>query len=257
MLNQQQLELYSRNILINEIGEIGQKKLLESKILIVGVGGLGSSLLQYLACAGVGYLGIIDNDKVELSNLQRQIIHDFSKIDIHKVHSAEEKLHKLNPNLNLKTYAIRANHDNLTEIVKDYEIVVDATDNFPTRFVVNQVCFEQKKPLIFSAVKGFQGQLSVFKSYEKNQPCYACFNQNIVDEKFELPLSEKGILGAVAGTLGAMQANYAIKEILKIGEDICGKILIFDFLKNDFRKTILKKNPDCKICGSDSLKSSI
>ena len=110
------------------------------------------------------------------------------------------------------------------------------------------MCFEQKKPLVFGAVKGFQGQLSIFKAYENNQPCYACFNSNIVDEKFELPLSEKGILGAVAGSFGAMQALYAIKEILQIGENICGKILIFDFLKNDFRKSILRKNPHCKIC---------
>lgn len=248
MLNQQQLELYSRNILIKEIGEIGQQKLLQSKILVIGAGGLGSSLLQYLACAGIGSLGIIDNDKVELSNLQRQIIHDFSKINLRKVDSAEEKLQKLNPDLNLKTFAIRANYQNLTEIIKDYEIVIDATDNFPTRFVINQVCFEQKKPLVFGAVKGFQGQLSIFKAYENNQPCYACFNPNIVDEKFELPLSEKGILGAVAGSFGAMQALYAIKEILQIGENICGKILIFDFLKNDFRKSILRKNPHCKIC---------
>ena len=248
MLNQQQLELYSRNILIKEIGEIGQQKLLQSKILVIGAGGLGSSLLQYLACAGIGSLGIIDNDKVELSNLQRQIIHDFSKINLRKVDSAEEKLQKLNPTLNLQTYAIRANYQNLTEIIKDYEIVIDATDNFPTRFVINQVCFEQKKPLVFGAVKGFQGQLSIFKAYENNQPCYACFNSNIVDEKFELPLSEKGILGAVAGSFGAMQALYAIKEILQIGENICGKILIFDFLKNDFRKSVLRKNPHCKIC---------
>lgn len=248
MLNQQQLELYSRNILIKEIGEIGQQKLLQSKILVIGAGGLGSSLLQYLTCAGIGSLGIIDNDKVEISNLQRQIIHDFSKINLRKVDSAEEKLHKLNPDLNLQTYAIRANYQNLTEIVKDYETVIDATDNFSTRFVINQVCFEQKKPLVFGAVKGFQGQLSIFKAYENNQPCYACFNSNIVDEKFELPLSEKGILGAVAGSFGAIQALYAIKEILQIGENICGKILIFDFLKNDFRKSILRKNPHCKIC---------
>lgn len=248
MLNQQQLELYSRNILIKEIGEIGQQKLLQSKILVIGAGGLGSSLLQYLACAGIGSLGIIDNDKVELSNLQRQIIHDFSKINLRKVDSAEEKLQKLNPDLNLQTYAIRANYQNLTDIVKDYEIVIDATDNFPTRFVINQVCFEQKKPLVFGAVKGFQGQLSIFKAYENNQPCYACFNSNIVDEKFDLPLSEKGILGAVAGSFGAMQALYTIKEILQIGENICGKILIFDFLKNNFRKSILRKNPHCKIC---------
>ena len=123
-----------------------------------------------------------------------------------------------------------------------YDFILDATDNFPTRCIINQVCFNQKKPLIFAAVKGFLGQVSVFKSYEKNNPCYACFNPNIVDENFSLPLLEKGILGSVAGTIGGLQASATIKEILEIGSDLVGKILIFDFLRNDFRKVVLKKN---------------
>ena len=138
----------------------------------------------------------------------------------------------------------------IKEVVKDYDFVLDATDNFPTRFIINEVCHKEKKPLIFAAVKGFLGQVSVFKSYEKNaeNPCYACFNPNIVDGDFSLPLSEKGILGSVAGTVGALQATTTIKEILQIGESLVGKILIFDFLKNEFRRVNLKKNLKCKVC---------
>lgn len=248
MLSKQQKQLYIRNIILPEIGEVGQQKLLDTKILVIGAGGLGSSALQYLACAGIGTLGIIDNDKVELSNLQRQIIHNFDNLDEEKVQSAQQKLQKLAPDLKLNILNCRANYEILTKEVKNYNAVLDCTDNFATRFIINQVCFEQKKPLVFGAVKGFAGQLSIFKSYQPNQPCYACFNPNIVDEKFELPLHEKGILGAVAGTIGAMQATYAIKEILQIDADISGKILICDFLKNDFRKSFLPKNKNCKIC---------
>lgn len=249
MLSKQQKQLYIRNIILSEIGEIGQQKLLDTKILVIGAGGLGSSALQYLACAGIGTLGIIDDDKVELSNLQRQIIHNFDNLGDYKVQSARQKLQKLAPDLNINILDCCANYELLTKEVKNYDVVLDCTDNFATRFIINQVCFEQKKPLVFGAVKGFAGQLSVFKSYQPNQPCYACFNPNIVDEKFELPLHEKGILGAVAGAIGAMQSSYAIKEILRIGNDISGKILIYDFLKNDFHITKLNKNPLCKICG--------
>ena len=248
MLSNQQKELYIRNIILPEIAEVGQQKLLESKILVIGAGGLGSSALQYLACAGVGTLGIIDDDKVEISNLQRQIIHNFDNLGDEKVQSARQKLQKLAPDLKLNILNCRANYEVLTAEVKKYHVTLDCTDNFATRFIINQVCFEQKKPLVFGAVKGFAGQLSVFKSYKEKQPCYTCFNPNIFDEKFELPLSEKGILGAVAGTIGAMQATYAIKEILQIDDDIAGKILIYDFLKNNFRKSILLKSKNCKIC---------
>ena len=248
MLTQHQKDLYIRNIILPQIAIEGQQKLLSAKVLVVGVGGLGSSALQYLACAGIGTLGIIDNDKVEISNLQRQIIHNFNNLNHEKTDSAKEKLKALAPDIIINSINSRANYEILTQQVGDYDIVLDCTDNFPTRFTINKVCYEQKKPLVFAAVKAFAGQLAVFKAYENNQPCYACFNPNIVDEKFELPLSEKGILGAVAGTLGAMQAIYAIKEILQINEDVVGTILIYDFLKNDFRKTILPKNKNCQIC---------
>lgn len=252
MLTNSQKQRYLRNIILPEIGEEGQKKLLQAKVLVIGAGGLGSPVLLYLAAAGVGNISVIDDDAVELSNLQRQIIHNSQNLGQKKVESAKEKISALNPDVNLTIYDFRANKENLTKIVKNYDFILDATDNFPTRFIINEVCFEQKKPLIFAAVKGFLGQISVFKSYQNNNPCYACFNENIVDENFSLPLSEKGILGSVAGTIGAIQATTTIKEILGIRqeekENLVGKILIFDFLKNEFRKVKLSKNSKCKIC---------
>ncbi len=241
-------ERYLRNIILPEIGETGQEKLLQAKILVIGAGGLGSPAIYYLAAAGVGNIGVVDDDVVELSNLQRQIIHNQNDLGRKKVESVKEKINWLNDDVKITTYPIRINHQNLTELVQDYDFILDATDNFPTRFIINQVCHQQKKPLIFAAVKGFLGQVSTFKSYENNNPCYACFNPNIVDESFSLPLLQKGILGSVAGTVGALQATTTIKEILEVGESLVGKILVFDFLKNEFRKVNLKKNSNCVIC---------
>jgi molybdopterin-synthase adenylyltransferase len=251
LLSEDQKQRYLRNIILSEIGEAGQEKLLKSKILVIGAGGLGSAVLFYLTAVGVGNIGIADDDAVELSNLQRQVIHNSNDLNKKKTISAKEKLSALNPDISITTYPIRINKNNLSELVIDYDFIIDATDNFPTRFIINEVAHKQKKPLIFAAVKGFHGQISVFKSYLPENPCYACFNPNIVDNSFSLPLSEKGILGAVAGSAGAMQATNAIKEILQIGESLVGKILICDFLKNDFHKTILKKNPNCKVCSSN------
>ncbi len=247
-LTETQKQRYLRNTIIPEITEAGQEKLLRARVLVIGAGGLGSPVLFYLAAAGAGNIGVIDDDVVELSNLQRQVIHNVENLGQKKVLSAKEKISALNPDVNLEIFPERATRDNLTKICPNYDFILDATDNFPTRFLINEICHEQKKPLIFAAVKGFLGQVSVFKSYENNNPCYACFNSNIVDENFSLPLSEKGILGSVAGTIGALQATTTIKEILGIGEDLVGKILISNFLKNDFRKVSLKKNPACKVC---------
>jgi adenylyltransferase/sulfurtransferase len=249
-LSDSQKQRYLRNIILPEIGEEGQERLLRAKVLVVGCGGLGSPLLLYLAAVGVGNIGVIDDDEVELSNLQRQVIHNQKNLGQKKVLSAKEKIFDLNSEVKLEIFAIRATHESLRKIGSNYDFILDATDNFATRFIINQVCFEEKKPLIFAAVKGFLGQVAVFKSYQKNNPCYACFNPNVVDENFSLPLSEKGILGSVAGTIGALQATTTIKEILEIDSDLVGKILLFDFLKNDFRKVILKKNLACRICSN-------
>lgn len=256
MLTDFQKQRYLRNTILSEIGEAGQEKLLAAKVLVVGAGGLGSPVLFYLAAAGVGNIGVIDDDVVELSNLQRQVIHNVKNLNQKKVLSAKEKISALNPDVNLEIFPERANRDSLRKISANYDFILDATDNFPTRFIINEICFEQKKPLIFAAVKGLLGQVSVFKSYENNNPCYACFNPNIVDENFSLPLSEKGILGSVAGTIGALQATTTIKEILGIGSDLVGKILVFDFLKNDIRKVALKKNSNCKICNHEQTRKN-
>lgn len=248
MLSEKQKQRYLRNTILPEITESGQEKLLRAKVLVVGAGGLGSPVLFYLAAAGVGNLGIIDDDVVELSNLQRQVIHNQKNLNEKKVKSAKEKILLLNEDVKIEIYDFHASLQKLGEIINNYDFVLDATDNFPTRFIINEACHKHKKPLIFAAVKGFLGQVSVFKSYKKENPCYACFNPNIVDENFSLPLSEKGILGSVAGTIGALQATATIKEILGIGESLAQKILIFDFLKNEFRKVSLKKNKNCKVC---------
>jgi molybdopterin/thiamine biosynthesis adenylyltransferase len=249
-LNKNQQQRYLRNTVLSQIGAGGQEKLLNSKILIIGAGGLGSPTIMYLAAAGVGNITIIDDDVVELSNLQRQIIHNYQDIDRPKVISAKEKVIALNDDVKITTHQIRVNKENLTNLVQDHDFILDCTDNFPTRFIINEVCFEQKKPLIFAAVKGFLGQVSVFKAYLKDHACYCCFNPNVVGEDFSLPLSEKGILGSVAGTFGSIQATTTVKEILQIGESLVNKILICDSLDNDFRKVALKKNPNCKVCSA-------
>ena len=253
MFTSNQQQRYLRNIILPEIGEGGQDKLLQARVLVIGAGGLGSPILLYLAAAGIGNIGVMDDDVVELSNLQRQVVHNQKNLGEKKVISAKEKILALNEDVNLEVFDVRATRESLGKILPNYDFVLDATDNFPTRFIINEICHKLQKTLIFAAVKGFMGQVSVFKSWKKNllgadNPCYACFNPNIVDENFSLPLSEKGILGSVAGTIGALQATTTIREILGVGESLVGKILIFDFLKNDFRKVGLKKNPGCKLC---------
>ncbi len=248
MLTESQKERYLRNTLLPQIGETGQEKLLGAKVLVVGCGGLGSPVIYYLAAAGVGNLGLIDDDEVELSNLQRQILHNNADLGVKKVKSAQNKISALNEDVKIEIFAQRATLESLTEIGENYDYIIDATDNFPTRFVINEYCHKAQKTLIFGAVKGFLGQASIFKSWENKNPCYACFNPNIVGDGFSLPLSEKGILGAVAGSIGAVQAVNTVKEILGIGESLVGKILITEFLENKFRVVDLKKRGGCGVC---------
>jgi len=239
---------YLRNIIIKEIGLSGQKKIINSKILIIGCGGLGSSCLYYLAAAGVGYLGIVDHDKVEISNLQRQIIHQNKDIGLFKVDSAAEKIKAVNPDIIIKKYCIKADLNNLQEISNDYDMVIDCTDNFNSRFVINKACFQNKKPLIFAAVKEFSGQISVFRSYQKNNPCYECFNPSSKKKLEPLPIEQKGIFSPIPGILGAQQAFVSLREILQIGQSLIGKIMIFNFLENKVKISKLSKNSNCKIC---------
>lgn len=249
MLNKEQKQRYLRNIVLPEIGEQGQEKLLNARVLVVGAGGLGSPIIYYLAAAGVGNIGVMDDDAVEISNLQRQIIHNFSDLGRKKVLSAREKVASLNKDVNLEVFEERAGAESLSEAVAGYDFVVDATDNFPTRFKINEICVKKRKTLIFGAVKGFLGQVSVFRGFEAESPCYACFNPNIVGDDFSLPLSEKGILGSVAGSVGAMQATNVIKEILGVGESLVGRMLVFDFLEGGMRKVKVGKRCGCGVCG--------
>jgi adenylyltransferase/sulfurtransferase len=248
MLDSVSHQRYLRNILVPEIEVAGQLKLLNSKVLVIGAGGLGSSILFYLSASGIGNIGIVDDDKVEISNLQRQILHNQNDLGKSKVISAKEKILALNDQLKIDIYQIRASFENLIDIAKNYQIIIDASDNFKTRYLINQVSFDLKIPMIYGAVKCFEGQSSIFKPYLKNQPCYQCFNPNIAMQDQDVPLSQKGIIGAVAGNIGTIQAINTIKEILQIGESLVGKILINNFLTNHQRIVLLKKNPDCKIC---------
>ena len=249
-LSDQQKQRYLRNIAVSEIGELGQKKLLSAKVLVVGAGGLGSSALFYLAANGVGTIKIVDDDKVEISNLQRQIIHNLNNINQNKTESAKQKINLLNEDVKIEAINLRVDKNNLPSLIKDCDDIIDCSDNFQTRFAINQSCVQNSKKLVFAAVKEFSGQLSFFDFSKKNQPCYSCFNHNDIEQNFELPISQKGILGSVPGVLGSMQATMAINQILEVGENLAGKMIICDFLNFNFRKINLSKNASCKICSS-------
>ncbi len=247
-LNQDQKQRYLRNLILPEIGESGQIKLLQAKVLVIGAGGLGSAAIYYLAAAGVGKIGIVDHDLVELSNLQRQIIHNYQDLGNSKVSSAVAKINLLNSDVEVVGHRFWIDQPGLMVLLKDYDWIVDASDNFATRFGINQACHQAKKPLIFAAVQGFSAQITTIKSYLPGNPCYACFNPNLDSAKLELPLIEKGILGSVAGMAGTIQATVTIKEILDIKPALVGKMLICDLIKNDFRQVSFRKNQHCTVC---------
>mgnify|MGYP003339387967 FL=1 len=226
----------------------GQKKLLASNILVIGAGGLGSSAIYYLAANGVGNITVIDNDEVELSNLQRQIIHNNSDIGEAKVYSAKKKINLLNDDVIISPIKMRIDYEYLKKIVNNFDYILDCSDNFNTRFAINKACYENSMNLISAAVKEFYGQLAFFNFSKKSQPCYSCFNHNDIKKDFDLPISEKGILGSIPGILGSMQATLTINQILNIGQDMSAKMMICDLLNFNFRQVKLNKNRSCKIC---------
>lgn len=245
-LTDDQLERYARHIILKEVGGPGQKKLMKAKVLVIGAGGLGSPVLMYLAAAGVGTLGIIDDDTVDLSNLQRQIIHMTDALGIEKVSSAKKTILEINPNIKVITHDERLDENNAEEIIRSYDIVADGCDNFTTRFLVNDLCLKYKIPLISGALSQFDGQLATFKGYEKDLPCYRCLVPN--HPRGVLSCAEAGILGAVAGVVGTMQAVEVLKEILGLGEGLGGKLMIYDALSATSRTIKLPKDPGCKFC---------
>jgi len=244
-MNDQDLLRYSRQIMLPQIGSEGQESLLNSTMLLIGMGGLGSPSAMYLAASGVGHLIIADFDQVELSNLQRQIVHHTDDIGKDKVDSAKSKMVAINPNIKVTTIK-DLNEDNLNSWISKADVVLDGTDNFDTRFKVNKACVEAKKPLVSAAVIRFEGQLSVFKGYEKHQPCYQCLYS--VEGNSDENCVENGILAPVAGVMGSLQALQAIKVVLNLGEQLVGKLMMIDALDLTFRSVKINKDSACKIC---------
>ncbi len=246
-LTDAQLERYARHIVLKEIGGTGQHKLLAAKVLVIGAGGLGSACLQYLAAAGVGSIGIVENDVVALSNLQRQTIHATGSIGQLKVDSAEMALHKINPDVQVIKHAARLDTASAAALIRDYDLVADGCDNFATRFAVADACLHLHKPLVSAAVGPFEGQLATFKGYLPALPCYRCFVP-------EAPLREQGscaedgVLGALTGVIGSLQALEIIREITGFGASMAGRLLIYDALSARMRTITLAKDPGCTAC---------
>jgi len=246
-LNKKIVERFSRQIILRDIGILGQKKILSSKVLIIGAGGLGSPVIEFLARAGIGSLGIVDDDKVSLSNLHRQSLYNTSDVGKFKVKIAKDKIKKINPSTKVTIYKIRLNNKNFNKIINDYEYIVDGSDNFSTKFLLNDFCLKFKKVLVTGAISKFDGHIFTFNFKDKKIPCLRCFFQesNISDDL--LNCESEGILGTVAGIVGTIQANEVLKKILTIGTGLDGYILILDFLNLNFRKVRLKKRKNC-IC---------
>lgn len=249
-LTEEQIYRYSRHILLPEVGGVGQEKLLKAKVFCVGVGGLGSPVALYLAAAGLGTLGIADSDQVDISNLQRQVLHYTDDIGKPKTHSAREKLQKLNPDVNVIVYKDLITKDNIRDIVKDYDLVIDGSDNFPTRYLMNDACYFEKKTLISGALFQFEGQLSVFKTHSGGA-CYRCLYPEIPPKGMVPTCEEAGILGAVAGTIGTMQAVETLKDILGIGDSLVDKLLTMNALNMSFNTVKITKDPECQLCGEN------
>ena len=247
IIKKKQFERYSRQIIIKKIGLIGQKKLLKSRVLIVGAGGLGSPISIYLTALGIGKIGVVDKDTVEISNLGRQIIFDTKDINKKKSIVAINKLKKINPDIKLLSFNKKLTLKNIKIIAKDFDLIVDGSDNFRTRFLINDYCMKNRKILVSGAISKFDGQVFTFNFSKKKSPCLRCFIPKMPrDIDLDLDNCEyEGILGPVAGIIGSIQANEAVKEILGIGETLSGYILIVDALKLTFRKVKLNKRSDC------------
>jgi sulfur-carrier protein adenylyltransferase/sulfurtransferase len=245
-LTAEQRDRYSRHLLLPEVGIEGQQKLLDAKVLLLGAGGLGSPTALYLAAAGVGTLGIVDDDTVDLSNLQRQVIHNSDRIGVPKVDSAEETINALNPDVNVQKYAVRLGPENIMDILPDYDIVVDGLDNFPTRYLLNDASVRLQVPVVSAAILGFEGQLSVFKPYDG--PCYRCLFPVPPPAELAPSCGANGVLGVLPGTMGLLQATEVIKLILGEGDPLVGRLLMYDALAAKVTEVKVRRDPDCPIC---------
>jgi molybdopterin/thiamine biosynthesis adenylyltransferase/rhodanese-related sulfurtransferase len=249
-LSAEQRNRYQRHLLLPEVGEAGQLKLLESKVLLLGAGGLGSPAALYLAAAGVGTIGIIDMDVVDASNLQRQILHNMDRIGDRKVDSAKKTLTALNPDVNVVTYDVRLGADNVLEIIDGYDLIVDGTDNFPTRYLVNDASLLKRIPVVHGSIFRFEGQATVFAPYEG--PCYRCLIPEPPPPELAPSCAEAGVLGVLPGIVGSIQAIEAIKVLLGLGEPLIGRLLAYDSLEQSFRTFKVNRDPNCPSCGPDA-----
>ena len=246
ILNKKLIQRYSRQIILKDVGPIGQKKIMNSKVLVVGAGGLGCPVIDYLSRAGVGNIGIVDNDKVNISNIHRQSLYNSKDVGEFKVNSVKEKIKLINPQIKIKTFKIRIDNKNIEKIFKNYDFIVDGSDNFKTKFLLNKYCLNHKKILIVGAISKMDGHIFTFDYKNKNNPCLKCFYQTEPSDEI-LNCEYEGILGPVAGIVGNIQAIEVLKKILKIGDKSDKKILILDLRKLNFRRVEFKKKTGC-IC---------
>ncbi len=246
ILNKKLIQRYSRQIILKDVGPIGQKKIINSKVLVVGAGGLGCPVIDYLSRAGVGNIGIVDNDKVNISNIHRQSLYTSKDVGKFKVNIAKKKVKLINPQIKIKTFKARINNKNIEKIFKNYDFIVDGSDNFKTKFLLNKYCLNHKKILIVGAISKMDGHIFTFDYKNKNNPCLKCFYQTEPSDEI-LNCEYEGILGPVAGIVGNIQAIEVLKKILKIGDKSDKKILILDLSKLDFRRVEFKKKTGC-IC---------
>ena len=251
VLNDEELERYARHIVLREVGGVGQAKIRNARVLIVGAGGLGSPCALYLAAAGVGRLGIVDDDAVSLSNLQRQVLFATADVGVSKVEAAAAHLRALNPGVTVIARQVRLTAANVMALIEDYDIVADGSDNFETRFLLNDACYFARKILVSAAVTEFDGQLATFRAWDRHgsYPCYRCLFPAPPPAGTVASCSETGVLGAAAGVMGSLQALEVLKQITGIGEGLAGKILITDTLAARFRTVSLGPDPACRLCG--------
>ncbi|MFW0884175.1 molybdopterin-synthase adenylyltransferase MoeB [Candidatus Acidulodesulfobacterium sp. H_13] len=246
---EEQIKRYARHIILPEVGGKGQEKLLSSKVLLIGAGGLGAPCGYYLGAAGIGTLGIVDFDTVDLSNLQRQIWHGTADVGRYKVDSASDSIARINPDVNVITYKEKIDSQNIKDLIKDYDVIIDATDNFPTRYLINDACYFMRKPLVYGSLFRFDGQATVFLPGEG--PCYRCLFPAPPPVGLVPSCQESGVLGVLPGIIGAIQANEAIKIILGVGKTLNGRLLIYDALDMRFTEMKLRKDKTCPLCGEN------
>jgi len=248
-ITEERLHRYARHIILDEVGEEGQLKLLRARVLVIGAGGLGSPVLMYLAAAGVGTLGVIDDDTVDVTNLQRQIAHTTARIGMPKTDSAAETIAALNPEIRVERHGERLTARNACDLIRGYDLVADGSDNFPTRYLVNDACYFEKTPLVTAAMLRFEGQATTIKAYEGGNPCYRCLFPSAPPPEISPRCEQAGIFGALAGVVGAMQATEVLKELLGLGKGLTGRLLLYDALDVTLRTVTIPRDPACPLCG--------